>query len=65
METSEKPGYPTDQQIDEVFAAWKCDGKQGILELLKKRKEERDQSCKRSTDAAPKLQKAERSPAPK
>ena len=29
-----KPEYPTPEQIDEVWAAWKKDGKEGILKYL-------------------------------
>ena len=36
------PEYPTHQQIEECFAAYKKDGQKGILEFLKKQRAERE-----------------------
>ena len=34
--------YPTKEQISEMFEAWKKDGKTGIMEVLAKRRKERE-----------------------
>ncbi len=34
------PEYPTEQRIKESFEAWKKDGKAGLLELIRKRREQ-------------------------
>jgi hypothetical protein len=45
--------YPTDEQIEESFEAWKLEGEQGLLKFLQ------EQRRKRETDVAT----AERGPA--
>jgi hypothetical protein len=45
--------YPTDEQIEEMFTAWKNDGKTGIAEVLRMRRRERKESeakCKDSLE---------------
>jgi len=41
-ESSELPEYPTNRQIEESYNAWKSRGEQGILEFLKKQRQERE-----------------------
>lgn len=43
MNSPERAEHPTDQQIEEVFNAWKEKGKAGIGEVLEKRPQEREE----------------------
>ncbi len=36
--------YPTEEQIEEMFMAWKKDGKKGIVEVMRKRVKEREEA---------------------
>lgn len=37
-------GYPTNEQIEEMWNAWKAYGEEGIKEVLEKRRQEREHS---------------------
>lgn len=38
----ERPEYPTDQQIEELFAAYEKYGNQGVMEFLRKQDRQRE-----------------------
>lgn len=42
MDPQPKPEYPTDQQIDDSFKAYKEGGAKGILEYLKQQRLQRE-----------------------
>ena len=44
--------YPTDEQIEEMFTAWEKNGENGILEILRKRRREREESEATGKDRA-------------
>jgi hypothetical protein len=44
--------YPTDEQIEEMFMAWEKDGEAGILGILRKRRQEREESEATGKDSA-------------
>jgi hypothetical protein len=44
--------YPTDEQIEVMFMAWEKDGEAGILGILRKRRQEREESEATGKDSA-------------
>jgi hypothetical protein len=53
MGTDTKSEYPTNEQIEEMFIAWKKDGKAGIRAVLQKRQREREEAEAENAEGTP------------